>query len=243
MAHSFILALRELNIEYYVAPYEADAQLAYLYITGAVDFIITEDSDLLAFGVDLAFFKMDNNGNGYEVDLSKIQKIKTFKDFDKEMLLIACILSGCDYLESIKGIGFKKAVKMVDDAGKDDTFLEAMTIIRSDKKIEVPSKYEKKFMKAFLTFKFQKVYCPQRKKMVHLYDPLMSPHGEALDKFEKKDFLGLDLSDEVIQNIARGDIDPITHVPFRDDENEKYVVQRALGNKNNRQPATNSNWK
>ena len=64
MAHSFILALRQLGIEYYVAPYEADAQLAYLYLTNYVQLVITEDSDLIAFGVDLALFKMDNEGNG-----------------------------------------------------------------------------------------------------------------------------------------------------------------------------------
>lgn len=76
------------------------------------------------------------------------------------MFLIACIFSGCDYLDSIKGIGFKKAVKLVEEGGADTTFLEAMTILRSDKKVEIPSKYEKHFMRAFLTFKFQKVFCP-----------------------------------------------------------------------------------
>jgi len=33
--------------------------------------VVTEDSDLLAFGVDLAFFKMDNEGVGQEVDMNK----------------------------------------------------------------------------------------------------------------------------------------------------------------------------
>ena len=42
-----------------------------------------------------------------------------FKDFTHEMFLTACILSGCDYIDSIKGIGLQKAVKLVDDAGKD----------------------------------------------------------------------------------------------------------------------------
>ena len=59
MAHTFILALREMNIEYFVAPYEADAQMAYLYHSNHVDLVITEDSDLLAFGVENCFFKMN----------------------------------------------------------------------------------------------------------------------------------------------------------------------------------------
>ena len=45
------------------------------------------------------------------------------------MLLIACIFSGCDYIDSIKGIGFKKAVKLVDEGGQEDTFLNCMTIL------------------------------------------------------------------------------------------------------------------
>jgi exonuclease 1 len=38
------------NVECIVAPYEADAQLAFLSMTDYVYAVITEDSDLLAFG-------------------------------------------------------------------------------------------------------------------------------------------------------------------------------------------------
>lgn len=34
MAHTLILCLRQLNVQYVVAPYEADAQLAYLFKSG-----------------------------------------------------------------------------------------------------------------------------------------------------------------------------------------------------------------
>ena len=157
-----------------VAPFEADAQLAYLFHTKHVDLVITEDSDLLAFGVEVCFFKLDHSGNGTVIDMKKLNKIKEFKHYERDMFLIACIISGCDYLDSIKGVGFKKAVKMVEDAGKEDTFLEVMTIIRSDKKLTVPSKYDKHFMRAFLTFKFQRVFCPQRKTMANLFDSVTS---------------------------------------------------------------------
>ena len=55
-------AAKQLGVEYYVAPYEADAQLTYMYLKKRVDAVITEDSDLLAFGVKVCFFKMDKNG-------------------------------------------------------------------------------------------------------------------------------------------------------------------------------------
>lgn len=42
--------LRQENVEYVVAPYEADAQMAFLARNGHVDLVITEDSDLIAYG-------------------------------------------------------------------------------------------------------------------------------------------------------------------------------------------------
>ena len=46
--------LKREGIECIVAPYEADAQLAYLALTGDVDAVITEDSDLLPYGCPTA---------------------------------------------------------------------------------------------------------------------------------------------------------------------------------------------
>jgi 5'-3' exonuclease len=39
-----------MDIDYIVAPFEADAQLAYLELQGIIQGIITEDSDLVVFG-------------------------------------------------------------------------------------------------------------------------------------------------------------------------------------------------
>lgn len=50
MALAFIRLLRSEGIQVIVAPYEADAQLAYLVKNGLAHFVITEDSDLLVFG-------------------------------------------------------------------------------------------------------------------------------------------------------------------------------------------------
>ena len=50
MAQALILELQAYEVEYIVAPYEADAQLAYLALNGVVHAVITEDSDLLVYG-------------------------------------------------------------------------------------------------------------------------------------------------------------------------------------------------
>lgn len=46
----FIDYLKYKQYKYFVAPYEADAQLAYLYKQNWVQVIVTEDSDLIAYG-------------------------------------------------------------------------------------------------------------------------------------------------------------------------------------------------
>ena len=43
-------ALKGIGVEYVVAPYEADAQMAHMALSGQVQGVITEDSDLLAYG-------------------------------------------------------------------------------------------------------------------------------------------------------------------------------------------------
>lgn len=97
---------------------------------------------------------MDGSGCGNLVDMTRIEEIKDFKDFKDDMFLMSCVFSGCDYLDRLKGVGLQKAVKLVQNAGPENTFLEGMTILRAEKKVEIPHKYEKHFMRAFLTFKF-----------------------------------------------------------------------------------------
>ena len=42
--------LKRCGVEFIVAPYEADAQMAYLALNGLVAAVLTEDSDLLPYG-------------------------------------------------------------------------------------------------------------------------------------------------------------------------------------------------
>lgn len=92
-----------MEVEHYVAPYEADAQLAYLYKTNRAQVIITIDSDLLVFGAGKCFFKMDYQGYGDEIDIQnlKYNQELNFKDFKGQMFMNMAILSGCDYLDNI----------------------------------------------------------------------------------------------------------------------------------------------
>eukprot|EP00899_Mesostigma_viride_P012997 jgi/Mesvir1/21699/Mv04118-RA.2 len=76
MASALISALRARSIEYLVAPYEADAQLASLTLLpesqGGIAAVITEDSDLLAYGCPVVLFKMDRYGSAEELRLDSV---------------------------------------------------------------------------------------------------------------------------------------------------------------------------
>ena len=115
MAYQLILQLRRERIEYIVAPYEADAQMAYLERKGKVSAIITEDSDLLFFGCQRVLFKLDKDGYAEEVlpkNLGNVTEID-FYNFSFKQFRQMCILSGCDYLPSINGVGLKTAYKWI----------------------------------------------------------------------------------------------------------------------------------
>lgn len=99
--------LKSENIEFVVAPYEADAQLAYLsnleIEKGGISAVITEDSDLIAYGCpdvrtspnswfyvlcfwivissdfEQVIFKMDRHGNGERIELEKIFSAESSK--------------------------------------------------------------------------------------------------------------------------------------------------------------------
>lgn len=61
------------------------------------------------------FFKMDINGNGLLVDQEKIHLAMDVNSehFSMDDFRNMCILSGCDYLASLPGIGLSKARKFI----------------------------------------------------------------------------------------------------------------------------------
>lgn len=58
---------------------------------------------------------MDKFGQGVEFQYSKLELNKElrFAGFTKQMFLEMCILSGCDYLQSLPGMGVKKAHALI----------------------------------------------------------------------------------------------------------------------------------
>ncbi|KAG5041039.1 hypothetical protein JHK82_013145 [Glycine max] len=201
IACELIQVLKQENLQYIVAPYEADAQMTFLAISGQVDAVITEDSDLIPFGCPRIIFKMDKFGQGVQFQDSMLQKNKelSFEGFNRQMLLEMCILSGCDYLQSLSGMGLKRAHASIKKFRSYDKVLKHLRYSG----VSVPPFYEESFKKAILTFQYQRVYDPINENIVHL-----SNISDDID---------------IAQRIAKGDLDPITKMPFEQKGNSELL--------------------
>ncbi|NXI39674.1 EXO1 Exonuclease, partial [Galbula dea] len=237
MAHEVIKAARARGVDCIVAPYEADAQLAYLNKTGMVQAIITEDSDLLAFGCKKVFLKIDKFGNGLEIDQARLGNCKQLGNvFTEEKFRYMCILSGCDYLSSIHGIGLAKACKLLKLANNPD-------IIKVIKKmgqylkmnITVPEEYIQGFTRANNTFLYQLVFDPVKRKLVPL-----NAYGDDIDP-ETLIYAGRHFGDDTAFQIAIGNID-IDTMEQTDNYNPDTAQQRSCGWDDRHANHVNSIW-
>lgn len=167
--------MRSESVPYVVAPYEADAQLAYLEKVGIADGILTEDSDLLVFGCQTVLLKLDTvaatvisisrkDFGSVCASVSDTNGISLIGWSDIQFRSMA-ILSGCDYLPSIPGIGLKTACSLLK---KWKTAEQVIKVIAMEGKKSVPQGYLKQYRLAEMCFQHQRVYCPRSERLVHL---------------------------------------------------------------------------
>ncbi|XP_027197152.2 exonuclease tos [Dermatophagoides pteronyssinus] len=174
MCRQVIECCRKENIDCLVAPFEADAQITYLVNNNLADYAITEDSDLLAFGCKRALYKLDRETErGRMVDISRLDRC--FKNLDWKKFQLMCILSGCDYISNIPGVGIGRARKFFETLCENPTvenipkILEKLPIVlKMQNKIHVTKDYIEDFIRASNTFDYQIVYSPQFDRLVYL---------------------------------------------------------------------------
>ena len=207
MALQLIDELKKLGVQYVVAPYEADAQLAYLERQGIIQGVLSEDSDLLVFGAKQLLTKLDQYGDCIEINRANFtacREISLVGWSDAEFRRMA-ILSGCDYLASINGMGLKSAYRLV---RKHKTIEQILRMLSFGGKYHVPPGYLEAFHKAELTFLHQRVYCPLKKEVVMMNDLQADAQPEDFS------FIGGTVEQEIAIAVARGELDPMTKQPL-----------------------------
>ena len=218
MALQLINELKNIGVRYVVAPYEADAQLAYLERQGIIQGILSEDSDLLVFGAKQLLTKLDQYGDCIEINRANFtacREISLVGWSDVEFRRMA-ILSGCDYLASINGLGLKSAYRLV---RKHKTIERILRMLSFDGKYHVPPGYLEAFHKAELTFLHQRVYCPLKKEVVMMTDLQADIQPEDFS------FIGGMVEQEIAIGVAKGELDPMTKQPLH----LKEIVKTAPG--------------
>ncbi|KAG6845011.1 Elongation of fatty acids protein 2, partial [Arthromyces matolae] len=97
-----------------VAPSEAEAQCAELARGGKVYAAGSEDMDTLTFSAPILFRHLTfSEAKKQPISEINLQAALDGLEMDMSQFIDLCLLLGCDYLEPIKGIGPKTALKLI----------------------------------------------------------------------------------------------------------------------------------
>ena len=178
-----------LNIKYIQARGEADLLCSKMCSTGKVDFVITEDMDILTSGSKLLLrdFNIYNN----KATLFDLGEILNKLEISYEKFVELCIMLGCDYLKRPNGMGPKKSFKLINECENVEDIVSKM----EEKNIVLEDDYIEKFKKSkqiFMTYNMD--YCSD---VCVTIDPLFDNQIENISIFLNK-YTGL--SDTQISN-------------------------------------------
>ena len=215
MKYELILACQRIKIPFLVAPYEADAQMARLAHSGTVDLIISEDSDLLAYGCPRVLYKIDfGTKRGEEIQIMRdlaMNEPLSFRNWTHDMFVYMCIFSGCDYFPGVHGLGVKGAYKLVRLNRSPSKIFAAL---RKSGKMDPDEECKLKecFWKAFRTFRHQRVYCAEKAILESLFpvDELLNPNYDE----NTWPYLGPWMEPKFADGIAIGKLHPDKKVPW-----------------------------
>lgn len=105
--------LRLMGLPVIEAPSEAEAQCAQLCKEGKVYAVATEDMDALTFATPRLVRHL-SSGSGEQTQEYNLEKVLAgFELESQDEFIDLCILMGCDYCDSIKGIGGKKGLDLI----------------------------------------------------------------------------------------------------------------------------------
>ena len=218
MAQMFITELKRANVDYIVAPYEADSQLVYLEKTGIIDGILSEDSDLLVFGANCLLTKLDQYGECVMInrkDFTACTEVSLAGWNDDQFRRMA-ILNGCDYLQGLNKVGLKTSYRLLRKHKNVENVVRALQLEGSTK---VPEGYLAAFEQAERTFLYQWVYCPLQQRLVHFND--LPPHIEDSDL----PFIGNHVEKSVAMAVSQGNLNPHTKKHMHRETNIKSFTR------------------
>ncbi|KAH7437331.1 hypothetical protein KP509_05G066100 [Ceratopteris richardii] len=166
--------LRLMGVPVIEAPGEAEAECAALCKSGKVYAVASEDMDSLTFGTP-KFLRhlMEPTSRKLPVVEFDISKVLQGLELTMEQFIDLCILCGCDYCDTIKGIGAQTALKLIRQYGCLESVIENLNKDR----YQIPDLWP--FKEARELFKSPLV-TPEQDQMELKWSP---PDEEGLLKF------------------------------------------------------------
>ncbi|CAF1347650.1 unnamed protein product [Adineta steineri] len=127
-----------MGVPYVDAPTEAEAQCAALVKQGKVYGVGTEDMDALTFGTDVLIRHLTfSEARKMPIREFTLSKVLQGLEINFEEFTDLCILLGCDYCDTIKGIGQKRALDLIKQYRNIETILENI----DKKKYTIPDEW------------------------------------------------------------------------------------------------------
>jgi 5'-3' exonuclease len=102
------------DCEVYIADGEAENLCCYFLKTGKVDYVLSEDSDVLLYGANKFLMKF----NGKTCKIFNLDEILSFHKLTFEELFCLCLLLGTDYDSGLEGFGYKKGYNLIKKEGE-----------------------------------------------------------------------------------------------------------------------------
>ena len=132
---SHILECKELleksGVPYCTAPEDAEKYCAFLQKNGFIDYTVTDDTDAMTFGCEKIIKTSINKI--IEIDTNKV--LQNF-EMTMEMFVDFCILSGCDYSDTIASVGPVTSFNIIKQHKSINNYIEKLTVKPDKLKIE-----------------------------------------------------------------------------------------------------------
>jgi len=188
---------------------EADSQCAYLSKNDLVDYVASEDMDLLTFGTK----KLLRNINGSKIIEITLSKILEETGLTYNQFIDVCILLGCDYCPTINGIGMSKALILIQKYGSLDELIKLSEIKIGKKLIIIDNEFKEKYIIAKQYF---------LNPPIHKIEETIKWNKPDLNKLSKLLSEKYSYSDFTIQKIFK----PLTGGYYKNiiDKNQKEIL-------------------
>ena len=124
--------------------------------------------------------------------------VKEIKGLSYVNFLELCVMSGCDYLPSIKGFGFKTGLALFEKHKKMESVFHEMKFIEKFK-TKIPDNYLENAKKTVCMFFYQTVFDPKLKKLLSL-NSFRYEDGDDLDKTYSRDYINKFVSEILDKN-------------------------------------------